>query len=63
MKEPSYLIVEIIRIFHRLTKAKLRISRTIWYTKWRRIYKDPNKEKRELANKKRETIKQLMNFE
>ena len=43
-------------------EAKLKISRTIWYTKWRQIYKDPNREKRELANRKRETIKKLMKF-
>ena len=43
-------------------EAKLKISKTIWYTKWRRIYKDPNKEKRELAQGKRETIKKLMKF-
>ena len=44
-------------------EAKLKISRTIWYTKWRQIYKDHNREKRELAHKKRETIKKLMKFE
>ena len=43
-------------------EAKLKISRTIWYTKWRQIYKDPNREKRELAQGKRETIKKLMKF-
>lgn len=44
-------------------EAKLKIGKTIWYTKWRQIYKDPTREKRELANKKRETIKKLMKFE
>ena len=43
-------------------EAKLKISKTIWYTKWRQIYKDPNREKRELAHRKRETIKKLMKF-
>ena len=60
---PFLLIVRNCQNISPVGEAKLRISRTIWYTKWRRIYKDPNKEKRELANRKRETIKQLMKFE
>ena len=44
-------------------EGKMRIYKTIWYTKWRQIYEDKNAERRENANQMRQQVKTLLYFQ
>ena len=43
-------------------ERKMKIYKTIWYTKWRVIYTDPNSDKIEAANAQRLQVKNLLKF-
>ena len=43
-------------------EAKMRIYKTIWYTRWRQIYQDRNAETAAIARRTREAEKNLLEF-
>ena len=43
-------------------ERKMKIYKTIWYTKWRVIYTDPNSDKIVAANAQRLQVKNLLKF-
>ena len=43
-------------------EKKMKIYKTIWYTKWRQIYDDPNSERVIAAKAQRQQIKNLLKF-
>ena len=43
-------------------EVKMRIYKTIWYTRWRQIYQDQNTERVQRANKMSQQVKKLHVF-